>query len=84
MSLKEYIVLFVCLFVFVCSLEYYLASLMDKLLSAMYFISSKWDMHQCVQFPTVAGFVDIQSYVWEKTMWKQNKKIKLNKKYTYI
>ena len=57
---------------------------MDKLLSVMYLISSKWDMHWYVQFPTVVGFVDIQSYVSEKTMWKQNKKIKLNKKYTYI
>ena len=34
-------------------------------------------MHQCVQFLTVAGFVDIQSCVWEKTIRKQNKKIKI-------
>ena len=38
---------------------------MDKLLSAMYLISS------------IAGFVDIQSCVWEKTIRKQNKKIKI-------
>ena len=35
---------------------------MDKLLSAVYLISSEWDMLQCVQFLTVVGFVDIQSY----------------------
>ena len=57
----------------VCSLKYYPVSLMDKLLSAMNLISSEWHMQQWVQFPTVVGFVDIQSYVWEKTMRKQNK-----------
>ena len=57
-------------FFLVCFLEYYPASLMDKLLSAMYLISSEWDMQQCVQFPTVVGFVDIQWCVWEKTMRK--------------
>ena len=62
-------------FFLVCSLEYYPASPVDKLLSVMYLISSQseWDMQQCVQFPTVVGFVDIQSCVWEKTMRKQNK-----------
>ena len=40
----------------------YPASPMDKLLSAVYLISSEWDMLQCVQFLTVVGFVDIQSY----------------------
>ena len=29
---------------------------MDKLLFAVYLISSEWDMLQCVQFPTVDGF----------------------------
>ena len=57
-------------FFLVCFLEYYPASLMDKLLSAMYLISSEWDMQHCVQFPTVVGFVDIQWCVWEKTMRK--------------
>ena len=41
------------------------ASPVDKLLSAVYLISSEWDMLQCVQFPTVVGFVDIQSSLWE-------------------
>ena len=54
-------------------MEYYPASPMDKLLSAMYLISSEWDMQQSVQFHTVVGFVDMQSCVWEKTMRKQNK-----------
>ena len=67
----------------VCSSEYYPASTMDKLLSAMYLISSEWDMYQCVHFLIVVGFVDILSCVSEKTMKKQNKKIKLNKKDTY-
>ena len=39
------------------------ASPMDKLLSAVYLISSEWGMLQCVQFPIVVGFVDIQSCV---------------------
>ena len=33
---------------------------MGKLLSAVYLISSEWDMLQSLQFPTVVGFVDIQ------------------------
>ena len=60
---------------FVCSLEFYPASPMDKLLSAVYLISSEWDMLQCVQFFTVVDFVDIQSCVWEKAMREQNKNI---------
>ena len=47
----------------VCFSEYYPTSLMDKLLSAMYLISSERDMQQSVQFPPVVGFVDIQSCV---------------------
>ena len=60
---------------FVCSLEFYPASPMDKLLSAVYLISCEWDMLQCVQFFTVVDFVDIQSCVWEKAMREQNKNI---------
>ena len=60
-------------FFLVCSLEFYPASPMDKLLSAVYLISSEWDMLGCVHFPTVIGFVDIQSCVWEKPMREQNK-----------
>ena len=44
------------IFFLFCSLEYYPASPMDKLLFAVYLISSEWDMLQCVQFPTVDGF----------------------------
>ena len=70
-------------FFLVCSLDYYYsASAMDKLLSAMYWISSEWDMQQSVQFPTVVGFVDMQSCVWEKSMRKQNKN--KNKQKIYI
>ena len=43
------------------------ASPMDKLFSAVYLISSEWDMLQCVQFPTVLGFVDTQSKNHERT-----------------
>ena len=49
---------------------------MDKLLSAVYLISSKWDMLQCVQFSTVVGLVDIQSCVWAKTMRETKNKNK--------
>ena len=66
-------------FFLVCSSEFYPASPMDNLLSTVYLISSEWDMLQCVQFPTVVGFVDIQSCVWEKTMREQNKNKNKNK-----
>ena len=49
-------------FIFSLFFGIYPASPMDKLLSAVYLISSEWDMLQCVQFLTVVGFVDIQSY----------------------
>ena len=39
-------------------------------------------MQQCVQFPAVVTFVNIQACVWEKTMKKQNKN-KNNKIYIY-
>ena len=57
---------------------------MDKLLSAMYLISSEWVMQQCVQFPTVVDFVDIQWGVWKKTTRKQNKNRIKQKVYIHI
>ena len=72
------------LFFLVRSSKFYPASPMDKLLSAVYLISSEWDMLKCVQFPTVVGFVDIQSCVWENTMREQNKNKNKWKIYLHI
>ena len=82
MIVETFLVDFFCFLV--CSSEYYPASPMDKLLSAMCLISSEWDMQQCVKFPTAVGFVDIQSCVWEKTMTKQNKNKSKWKIYIHI
>ena len=51
---------------------------MDKPLSAVYLISSEWDMLQGVQFPIVVGFVDFNHVFERKPSWavrKQNKNI---------